>query len=74
MIPIPKRPTVEIFYEMFSKQEYTPKSFYCVPSEFKSSYDAQKKSFNYEEKLIQQEKDFVLTTLKQIGALAKNRT
>ena len=66
MIPTSKRPTVEIFYKIFSNEEYDTKKFHCVESEFKPSYDVQIKSF--EESVKQEPKEFILTTLKQIGA------
>ena len=66
MIPTSKRPTVEIFYKIFSKEEYDAKKFHCVESEFIPSYDVQIKSF--EESVKQEPKEFILTTLKQIGA------
>ena len=66
MIPTSKKPTVEIFYKTFSDEEYVSKKFYCVESEFIPSYDVQIKSF--EESVKQEPKEFILTTLKQIGA------
>ncbi len=66
MIPTSKRPTVEIFYKIFSNEEYDAKKFHCVESEFKPSYDVQINSF--EEFVKQEPKEFILTTLKQIGA------
>ena len=66
MIPTSKKPTVEIFYKTFSNKEYDAKKFYCVESEFIPSYDVQIKSF--EESVKQEPKEFILTTLKQIGA------
>jgi hypothetical protein len=66
MIPTSKKPTVEIFYKTFSDKEYDPKKFHCVESEFISSYDVQIKTF--EEPVKQEQKEFILTTLKQIGA------
>ena len=72
MIPTSKRPTVEIFYEIFSNEEYNETEFYCVQSEFKQTYDVQIKSF---EEVVQPEpKDFILTTLKQVGADKRSRT
>ena len=70
MIPTSKRPTVEIFYKTFSDKEYDPKKFHCVESEFIPSYDVQIKSF--EEPVKQEQKEFILTTLKQIGANSKS--
>ena len=66
MIPISEKPTVEIFYETFSNKEYKPTKFYCVDSEFYKTYDVQIKTF--EEPVKQEQKEFILTTLKQIGA------
>jgi len=66
MIPTSKRPTVEIFYKTYSNEEYNPTEFYCVQSEFKQTYDVQIKSF--EEPVKQEQKEFILTTLKLIGA------
>ena len=66
MIPTSKKPTVEIFYKTFSDKEYVSKKFYCVESEFILTYDVQIKSF--EEPVKQEQKEFILTTLKQIGA------
>ena len=66
MIPTSKKPTVEIFYKTFSDEEYVSKKFYCVESEFIPSYDVQIKTF--EEPIKQEQKEFILTTLKQIGA------
>ena len=74
MIPTSKRPTVEIFYELFSKQKYVPYAYYCVDSEFIPTYVTEKKSFKEDELYIQREKEFILTTLKQVGAPTKNRT
>ncbi len=72
MIPTSKKPTVEIFYKTFSDKEYDPKKFHCVESEFKQTYDVQIKSF---EEVVQPEpKDFILTTLKQVGADKRSRT
>ena len=72
MTPISKRPTVEIFYKTFSNEEYNPTEFYCVQSEFKQTYDVQIKSF--EEVVKPESKEFILTTLKQIGADKRSRT
>jgi hypothetical protein len=72
MIPTSKRPTVEIFYETFSKEEYNPKKFYCIESEFKQTYDVQIKSF--ESPVKPEPKEFTLTTLKQVGADKRSRT
>ena len=72
MIPTSKRPTVEIFYKTFSNEEYNPTEFYCVQSEFKQTYDVQIKSF--EEVVKPESKEFILTTLKQIGADKRSRT
>jgi hypothetical protein len=74
MIPIPKKPTVEIFYKLFSNEKYVPFDYYCIDSEFVSTYVTEKKSFKDDELYIKQEKEFVSTTLKQIGAPTKNRT
>ena len=68
MTTITKRPTVEIFYELYAHQAYEPNSYYCVDSEFVTSYVTEKKSFIDDELYIQQEKEFILTTLKQVGA------
>ena len=70
MIPTSKKPTVEIFYKTFSDKEYDPKKFHCVESEFKQTYDVQIKTF--EEPVKQEQKEFILTTLKQIGANSKS--
>ena len=72
MIPTSKRPTVEIFYKTFSNEEYNPTEFYCVQSEFKQTYDVQIKSF--EEVVKPESKEFILTTLKQVGADKRSRT
>ena len=72
MTPISKRPTVEIFYEKFSNEEYNSTEFYCVQSEFKPTYDVQIKSF--EETVKPEPKEFILTTLKQVGADKRSRT
>lgn len=74
MIPTSKRPTVEMFYGLYARQPYEPNGYYCVPSDFVPSYVTEKKSFTEDELYITQEKEFVLTTLKQIGAPTKNRT
>ena len=66
MIPTSKKPTVEIFYKTFSDKEYVSKKFYCVESEFIPTYDVQIKTF--EEPVKLEQKEFILTTLKQIGA------
>ena len=66
MIPTSKKPTVEIFYKTFSDEEYVSKKFYCVEYEFIPTYDVQIKTF--EEPVKQEQKEFILTTLKQIGA------
>ena len=71
MIPTSKRPTVEIFYKLYT-QKYEPYGYYCVPSDFVPSYVTEKKSFTEDELYIKQEKEFVLTTLKQLGAPTKN--
>ena len=68
MTTITKRPTVEIFYELYAHQAYEPDGYYCVDSEFVSSYVNEKKSFIDDELYIEQEKEFVLTTLKKVGA------
>ena len=61
-----KRQTVQVFYDTFAKEKYSPTKFYCVDSEFSKTYDVQIKTF---EELVKQEpKEFILTTLKQIGA------
>jgi hypothetical protein len=70
MIPTSKRPTVEIFYKTFSNEEYNSTESYCVQSEFKQTYDVQIKTF--EEPVKQEQKEFILTTLKQIGANSKS--
>ena len=74
MIPHSQKPTVEIFYKLFSHEKYVPYAYYCVDSEFVPSYVTEKKSFIDDELYIQSEKEFVLTTLKQVGAPTKNRT
>lgn len=74
MIPYEHKPTVEIFYKLFSNEKYVPFAYYCIDSEFISTYVTEKKSFTEDELYIKQEKEFVLTTLKQIGAPTKNRT
>ena len=74
MIPTSKRPTVEIFYKLFSNEKYVPFAYYCIDSDFVPSYVTEKKSFTEDELYITQEKEFVLTTLKQVGAPTKNRT
>ena len=66
MIPNSKKPTVEIFYKIFSDKKYISKKSYCVESEFIPSFDVQIKTF--EESVKQEQKEFILTTLKQIGA------
>ena len=71
MIPTSKRPTVEIFYELFAHQKYEPYAYYCIDSDFISSYVTEIKSFELDELYIQPEKEFILTT---IGAPTKNRT
>ena len=71
MIPTSKRPTVEIFYELFAHQKYEPHSYYCIDSDFITSYVTKIKSFELDELYIQPEKEFILTT---IGAPTKNRT
>ena len=52
--------------ETFSDKEYVSKKFYCIESEFIPTYDVQIKTF--EEPVKQEQKEFILTTLKQIGA------
>ena len=69
MIPIPKKPTVEILYELFSDKEYNPYAYYCLDAEFVTSYVTKKNSFVTGELYIKQEKEFVLTTT---GAPTKN--
>ena len=71
MIPIPKRPTVEILYKLFSHEKYVPYAYYCLPSDFVPSYVTEIKSFKEDELYIQPKKEFILTT---IGAPTKNRT
>jgi len=66
MTPYEKRQTVQVFYETFSDKKYVSKEFYCVESEFIPTYDVQIKTF--EEPVKQEQKEFILTTLKQIGA------
>ena len=70
MIPTSKKPTVEIFYKLYT-QKYEPHGYYCVPSEFVPSYVTEIKSFKEDELYIQPKKEFILTT---IGAPTKNRT
>jgi hypothetical protein len=74
MIPYEQKPTVQIFYKLFAHQKYVPHAYYCIESDFIESYVTEKKSFIDDELYIQQEKEFVLTTLKQVGAPTKNRT
>ena len=47
MIPFEQRQTVEIFYEIFSKDLYDPKLSGVLPTEFKLNplYQAQQQSF-----------------------------
>ena len=71
MIPTSKKPTVEILYKLFSQQKYVPYSYHCIKSDFIPSYVTEIKSFELDELYIQQEKEFILTT---IGAPTKNRT
>ena len=66
MTTISKRPTVEMFYGLYAHQAYEPNGYYCVNSEFSETYDAKIKTF--EEPVKQESKEFILTTLKQIGA------
>ena len=68
MIPTSKRPTVEMFYGLYAQQSYEPHGYHCVDSEFVSSYDTKIKTFEADELYIQPEKEFILTTLKQVGA------
>ena len=68
MTPTSKRPTVEMFYELYTQQTYEPNGYYCVDSEFVPSYDTKIKTFEDDKLYIQPEKEFILTTLKQIGA------
>lgn len=72
MTPYEKRQTVEVLYNLFSNDEYNPTAFYCVQSEFNSTYDVQIKSF--EETVKPEPKEFTLTTLKQVGADKRSRT
>ena len=72
--PYEKLQTVEMLYQLFSHKEYVPYAYYCVDSDFVPSYVTEKKSFKQDELYIQSEKEFVLTTLKQVGAPTKNRT
>ena len=74
MIPHSKRETVQILYKLFSHEKYVPYASYCLPAEYVSSYVTEKKSFTDDELYIKQEKEFILTTLKQVGAPTKNRT
>ena len=74
MIPYEQRQTVKPLYELFSNETYVPHAYYCIESDFIESYVTEKKSFIHDELYIQQEKEFVLTTLKQVGAPTKNRT
>lgn len=74
MIPTSKRPTVEIFYKLFAHQKYVPYGYYCIESDFIPSYVTEIKTLQEDELYIQPEKEFILTTLKQIGAPTKNRT
>ena len=65
-IPYEHRDTVQELYKLFSHEEYKPYAYYCIESEFKPSYDVQINSF--EEPVKQEPKEFILTTLKQVGA------
>ena len=67
MTPHSEKPTVEILYQLFSKQQYKPTAFYCLPSEFVQTYYTIKKPFMQDAKPLKE--DFVLTT---IGAPTKN--
>ena len=67
MTPHSEKPTVEILYQLFSKQEYKPTAYYCLPAEFVQTYYTIKKTFIQDTKPTQQ--DFVPTT---IGAPTKN--
>jgi len=63
MKPYLEKPTVEIFYELFSHEKYVSYAHYCVNSEFIPTYVPKIKSFNDDELYIQQEKEFILTTI-----------
>ena len=63
-----------MFYGLYAQQSYEPHGYHCVDSEFVPSYDTKIKTFEADELYIQPEKEFILTTLKQIGAPTKNRT
>ena len=69
MKPYLEKPTVEIFYSLFSYEKYVPYAYYCVDSEFVPTYVTEKNSFKGDELYIQPEKEFILTT---IGAPTKN--
>ena len=69
MKPYLKKPTVEIFYSLFSHEKYVPYACYCTDSEFVLSYVTEKNSFKDDKLYIQLEKEFILTT---IGAPTKN--
>ena len=71
MIPTSKRPTVEMFYKIFSHEKYEPYGYYCIESDFIPSYVTEIKTLKEDELYIQPEKEFILTT---IGAPTKNRT
>lgn len=75
MTPYEHRQTVKSFYDLFSHEKYEPyNGYYCVPSDFIPSYVTEIKTLQEDELYIQPEKEFILTTLKQIGAPTKNRT
>ena len=57
-----------MFYELYAQQTYERNGYYCVDSEFVPSYDTKIKTFEDDKLYIQPEKEFILTTLKQIGA------
>ena len=63
-----------MFYGLYAQQSYEPHGYHCVDSKFVPSYDTKIKTFEADEIYIQPEKQFILTTLKQVGAPTKNRT
>ena len=70
--PYEKRQTVQVLYNLFSNERFKQPAYYCVESEFKSSYDVQINPF--EESVKPEPKEFILTTLKQVGADKRSRT
>ena len=72
MTPYEKRQTVQVLYNRFSTEEYKSSAFWTVDSNFTPTYDVQIKTF--EESVKPEPKEFILTTLKQIGADKRSRT